>query len=184
MKRIIIHWTAGKNVPNSDDFSHYHYLYGEDTVIAGKYKPEDNINCKDGAYAAHTGGLNTDSIGVAFCGMMNFSMKTGKDKNGKIYTIINPSKYPILKQACEVGFKHIAKLAKKYNIPIDEDHVLTHFEVGKKVLMEKIERNQLTAANIGKIDICYLDGYPQVDSSRMGSFIRQKIRWYYDKLNY
>ena len=70
MKRIIIHWTAGTYQPNNTDFEHYHYLVnGDGMVINGKFKPEDNLNCNDGKYAAHTGGGNTGSIGIAMCGM-------------------------------------------------------------------------------------------------------------------
>ena len=78
MKRIILHWTAGAYQPNSTDYEHYHYLVtGDGLVVKGKYKPEDNKNCNDGKYAAHTGGGNTGSIGIAMCGMMNYSPNKG-----------------------------------------------------------------------------------------------------------
>ena len=75
MKRIIIHWTAGRLQPNSTDYQHYHFLVtGGGVVIQGKYNVGANEKCKtDGKnnpmYAAHTGGGNTGSIGVAMCGM-------------------------------------------------------------------------------------------------------------------
>lgn len=58
--KIIVHWTAGGYTPNSVDLKHYHYLIdGNGNVNHGIYKPEDNLNCNDGKYAAHTGGGNT-----------------------------------------------------------------------------------------------------------------------------
>lgn len=170
MKRIHIHWTAAQSTPNSEDLKHYHYLYTCGAVITGNHKPEDNINCNDGNYAAHTGGLNTNAIGVAFCGMMGFDYKTKK------------TPYPLDLKTCERGFKHIAELAKKYNIPIDIEHIMTHYEIGQAVKENKIKRTPLTAANIGKIDIIYLHPYNNITPDKMGNFIRQKIQWYYNRL--
>ena len=60
MKRIILHWSAGSYKPNSTDMAHYHYLIdGDGEIKEGFLKPEDNLNCNDGRYAAHTGGGNT-----------------------------------------------------------------------------------------------------------------------------
>lgn len=73
-KGIVLHWTAGNYKPCQEDLEAYHYLIdGDGKIHKGKYKPEDNLNCKDGKYAAHCGGYNTGRIGVAICCM--------KDKN-------------------------------------------------------------------------------------------------------
>lgn len=158
MKRIIIHWTAGTYQPNTIDFEHYHYLVtGDGLVVEGKYKPEDNENCNDGKYAAHTGGGNTGSIGVSMCGMAGF-----KDHK-------NVGKYPLTKVQCERCFKLIAELAKKYNICITPDTVMTHYEFGRK--------HPKTSSG-GKIDIIYLPPYPDIDQGKIGDFIRNKARWY------
>lgn len=158
MKRIILHWTAGTYQPNTTDFEHYHYLInGQGLVIEGKYKPEDNLNCNDGKYAAHTGGGNTGSIGVGACGMAGY---------------VNPSKtgnYPLTATQTEALFKKVAELCDKYNIPITPETILTHYEFGKK--------NPKTSSR-GKIDITYLPSYPWVKSEDVGSFIRSKVRWY------
>lgn len=76
-----------------------------------------NKNCK---YAAHTGGGNTGAIGIALCGMYGF---TSAAKIGS---------YPITKVQCEALFCFVAKLAKKYGIKIDSDHIMTHYEFGLK----------------------------------------------------
>ena len=70
MKRIILHWSAGGYTPSQVDFEHYHFLVLKNgDILKGKYTPEDNLNCNDGHYAAHTGGFNTGSIGIALCAM-------------------------------------------------------------------------------------------------------------------
>lgn len=162
MNKIIIHWTAGTNVPNSIDLQHYHYLvdkYGR--IHNGIFKSEDNENCNDGKYAAHTGGGNTGAVGLALCGMCGYS---------------SPAKvgaYPLNKVQCEAAFQCAAKLAKKYNIPIDSAHIMTHYEFGQK-------NPKTTSA--GKIDIVYLPAYPDVKQNQIGDFIRNKIRWYFERL--
>lgn len=76
MKRIIIHHTAGAYKPNSTDLKAYHFLVDNlGTVYSGVYKPEDNENCKDGKYAAHTYLGNTGSIGVSACCNYGFNLK-------------------------------------------------------------------------------------------------------------
>ena len=162
MNKIIIHWTAGTGQPNSIDYEHYHYLINSDGVIVkGKYTPEDNENCHDGKYAAHCGGGNTGAIGVAYCGMAGY---ISKNKIGK---------YPLTRVQCEAGFKLVAELCKKYNIPINANTVMTHYEFGRK--------NPKTSS-AGKIDIVYLPAYPNILQEELGDFIRNKIKWYFSKI--
>lgn len=158
MKHIIIHWTAGAYKPNATDLAHYHYLIDDEgKVYEGNFKPEDNENCNDGRYAAHTGGGNTGSIGISLCGMCGFV-------NHK-----SAGAYPLTKVQCERAFKLIAELSKKYNIQITPQNVMTHYEFGLK-------HPDTTSA--GKIDIVYLPPYPDVEQSKIGDFIRNKARLY------
>lgn len=160
MKRIIIHWTAGTYNPNSVDKQHYHFLVdSQGNVINGRYKPIDNENCTDGIYAAHTGGGNTGSIGIAMCGMFGYS------------SLLNVGNYPLTKIQCERTFKLCAELAKKYNISIE--NIITHYEFGKA---------HPNTTSAGKIDIIYLPPYPEVKINEIGKFIRRKIFWYMSKL--
>lgn len=162
MKKIIIHWTAGANYPNSTDKLHYHFLIDKTgKVINGKYKPEDNAVCTDGKYAAHTGGGNTGAIGIGLCGMCGF---INSDNIGN---------YPLTKVQVERCFKLVAELAKKYNIPINSDTVMTHYEFGLK--------NPKTSSK-GKIDIIYLPPYPSLKRDEIGNFIRLKVKWYLGKI--
>ena len=81
MKRIIIHWTAGSYNVNSSVLNSYHYAVDDKGgVVPCNHRPEDNENCQDGNYAAHTGGGNTGSIGVSMCGMYGFDLKNKKNK--------------------------------------------------------------------------------------------------------
>lgn len=158
MKRIILHWTAGTNQPNSTDYEHYHYLInGDGMVINGKYTPEDNLDCSDKKYAQHTGGGNTGSIGVAMCGMYGYK---------------SPScvgNFPLTATQCETTFKKVAQLCKKYNIKITPEIVLTHYEFGK---------SHPNTTSHGKIDITFLPYLPKLKADEVGNYIRNKVIWY------
>ena len=158
MKRIVIHWTAGLYYPSEYEKQHYHFLVDRNgKVHNGVFKPQDNEICKVGNYAAHTGGGNTGSIGVAICAMAGF-----KNKN-------SVGNYPILKKQFESTMELCAKLAKQYKLTITPQTVMTHYEFGVK--------NPKTSS-AGKIDIIYLPPYSWVTQNDVGSFIRSKIKWY------
>lgn len=160
MNKIIIHWTAGTYQPNTTDLEHYHFLIdGEGKKHNGKFKPEDNENCNDGKYAAHTGGGNTGAIGVSMCAMAGFN------------STASCGNYPITPVQLEACFKLCAELCKKYNIPVE--NVWTHYEFGI---------NHPDTTSHGKIDIIYLPPYPLVKRNEVGGFIRSKIRWCLNKL--
>lgn len=162
LNKIVLHWTAGAYYPNQTDLQHYHFLIDKDgKIYEGKFKPEDNENCQDGKYAAHTGGGNTGAIGISFCGMLNF-----RNSN-------NIGNYPLTNIQVEAGFQLCAKLCKKYNILITPQTVMTHYEFGQA---------HPKTTSYGKIDIIYLPSYPWVNAKDIGSFIRSKIKWYYNKL--
>ena len=170
MKRTIIHWTAGTYKPNSVEFEHYHYLidYNKDSkekaqVRYGKFKPEDNLDCTSGnRYAAHTGGGNTGSIGISICGMLGY-----RDTK-------HIGNYPIKPVQMEVCYELCAKLCRRYNIEISKENIMTHYEFGKK--------NPYTTSR-GKQDIIYLASNPSLPAGKIGDFIRNKIKWYFEKLN-
>lgn len=161
MNKIVLHWTAGAYKPNATDLEHYHFLIdGEGKKHEGKYRPEDNENCQDGKYAAHTGGGNTGAIGVSMCAMAGFVSPA------------NCGKYPITPVQLEACFKLCAELSKKYNIPVK--NIMTHYEFGL---------NHPKTSSAGKIDITHIPPYPWVKKEDVGSFIRSKIKWYLQKLS-
>lgn len=160
MKRIIVHWTAGGLVPTSYEKEFYHYLVDSlGKIHPGKFKPEANLDCKDGMYAMHTGGGNTGSIGISMCGMAGF-----KNKNDQ-------GNFPITKTQFEATMKLCAELAKKYNINVTPGTVMTHYEFGQA---------HPRTTSYGKIDFIFLPPYPWISKDDVGSFIRSKIRWYED----
>lgn len=162
MKRIILHWTAGGPVPNCYEKECYHFLIDSlGNIHNGKFKPESNKNCKSGLYATHTGGGNTGSIGVAFCGMANF-----KNKNAI-------GNFPITRVQFESAMKFCAELSTKYQIPVKADTVLTHYEFGQT-------HSQTSSA--GKIDIIFLPPFSWLEKDEVGKFIRSKIKWYISRI--
>lgn len=149
------------------DLQHYHFLIDEHgKTYKGKFPVSANKVCNhdkygNALYAAHTGGGNTGSIGVAMCGMRDFS---GRNKVGA---------YPLKKAQCEACFKLCAELCKEYNILITPQNVMTHYEFGLK---------HRDTSSCGKIDIIYLPPYPEVAQNQVGDFIRNKVLWYYSKI--
>ena len=81
--------------------------------------------------------------------------------------------YPIKKIQFEAAMMLCAKLCQKYNLDINPDTVLTHYEFG--------QANPNTTS-FGKIDITYIPPYPYVGKNEVGNFIRSKVRWYKEKL--
>ena len=167
MKRIIIHWTAGTYTPNNEELKHYHYLIGYMSANKSAYvkdgicKPEDNLNCYDGKYAAHTGGGNTGSIGIAICGNAGFKCAS------------NQGKYPLQKVQFEKMYKTVAELCKKYAIVISKATVFTHYEFGKE---------HPETASKGKPDINFIPYEPNITPDAVGDFIRDKVMWYYERV--
>lgn len=162
MKRIILHWTAGTGFPSSYEKNFYHFLVDKNGATHfGVYPPEANLNVKTGKYAAHTGGGNTGSIGVAACGMAGF------------VSAADVGKYPLTRLQLEAVFALCASLCAKYSIPITASTVLTHYEFGVK---------NPTTTSAGKIDLTYLPPFPKVKKGDVGGFIRSKVEWYRLKL--
>jgi hypothetical protein len=116
--RIIAHWSVTKYKCDADSRDHYHFIYeGDGTEVPGHKKPEDNLSTADGIYAAHTLGCNTGSIGVACAAMFGAVSET------------NYGKYPITLVQFRAMCFGIARLCKKYGIPVTPKTVLSHAEV-------------------------------------------------------
>lgn len=161
MKRIILHWTGGKYAPSSTDFNCYHFLADKNgQIFKGNYKPEDNLDCTDGHYAAHTGGFNTGSIGIALCSMWGY-------KSPKA-----PGDYLFTRVQAEAAFAYCATLLKKYSLKLSSDTVMTHYEVGK--MFPK-------SSSAGKIDITYIPWERTISADKAADYIRNKVRWYYER---
>ena len=84
---------------------------------------------------------------------------------------IKDTKFPLTKKQCEACFKLVAQLCKKHLINLN--NVLTHYEFG--------QAHPKTSSN-GKIDIIFLPPYPEIDKNKIGDFIRNKVKWYLEKI--
>lgn len=155
--KIVYHWTGGTYHPNQTDYKHYHYLITDvGLVVQGDFTPEDNLNCtKDGTYAEGARGCNTGAIHVAFCGMYGFESPD------------NVGLYPLKQKQCEAGFNLGAELCHKYDIPITEKTVFTHYEFECR----KGRKGR-------KIDIICLP-YTFLKEKEVGNYIRHKINYYF-----
>ena len=154
MKRIILHHTGGSYIPNPTDKKAYHYLIDNlGHIYCGKYKPEDNENCNDGKYAAHTLRGNTGSIGISACCNFNFNLR---DK---------VSRYPITNIQFETMCQLTARMCIKYKIPVSQ--VYTHYGFD---LAHNIKQ--------GKVDITYLPWKTELTPIQVQDYFRNKINWY------
>lgn len=162
LSKITIHWTAGKYTPTINELDHYHFLIDSAGICRkGKHKPEDNLNCKDGNYAAHTGGGNTGNIGVAMCGMEGY-----KNPN-------DIGRYPITAYQFESCMQKVAELCLSYGIDVTQETVFTHYEFG-------LRNPKSTSA--GKIDVSFIPSAPWVIPEDCGSYIRSKVKWYLNRI--
>lgn len=163
MKRIILHWTAGGYAPTAHEKECYHFLVdSQGGVHKGRYEPEANLSVSTGRYAAHTGGGNTGSVGVAACGMAGFSSRS------------SVGKFPLTRKQLEAMFELTARLCKRYGLPVTSKTVMTHYEFG---------RQNPSTSSAGKIDIVFLPPFPEVGAGAVGDFIRQKVKWYLAKIS-
>lgn len=153
---IVFHWTAGGPKASAIDRLHYHYMVqGDGTVIPGDHPPEDNLNTRDGDYAAHTLNANTGRIGVALCGMMGAVERPFKAGAAPInWTQINA--------LCGL----LADLCRRYDIPVTRQTVLSHAEV----------QPTLGIPQRGKWDVAWLPGMTAVqDPVAIGDRIRADV---------
>lgn len=158
LERIIAHWSVTDY--NADDACkrHYHYTFEADgTEVPGIMRPEANENIEDGYYCGHTRNCNSGSIGVA-CASMAGAEWPGKapDQYGK---------FPVLKPQFEAMCLRIAKLCKKYGIPVTRETVLMHGEV----------QNTLKIQQRGKWDIGVLPYANLWDVGACGDYMRELV---------
>lgn len=156
MKRIIIHWTGGTGTFNALDAEHYHFAIDwNGKVHEGKHRPEANLDCTDGQYAAHTRRCNTGSIGIALCGM-----------HEAVERPFDPGKYPINHRQIDALAELCADLCETYSIPLTPRTVLTHAEV----------QPTLGIRQRGKWDITWLPGArAPMKPVNAGNILRERI---------
>jgi N-acetyl-anhydromuramyl-L-alanine amidase AmpD len=157
MKRIIVHWTAGRGKASGLDKAHYHLMIeGDGKLVLGKHSIEDNASTREGDYAAHTRACNTGSIGVALCGMMEARESP-----------FDPGDEPINEVQWGTLIEVLKDLCGRYQIEVERETVLSHAEV----------QPTLGIKQSGKWDIARL---PWDDSIRgalaVGDLMRKQVK--------
>lgn len=155
MRKVITHWTAGGHKASSVDTSHYHILIEDDgKLICGTHSIKDNVSTDD-KYAAHTAKLNTGSIGVTVCCMLNAQESPFKAGN-----------FPMTKKQWETMAQVVAELCQFYDIDVTTTTVLGHGEVEKN----------LGVKQHGKWDPMVLPWDTKLNKSQVGNQFRDMIK--------
>lgn len=160
VKYIIGHWAAGQLKPNKIDLSSYQLLVDGD----GNLHKGLAVGC-----ASSTGGMNSITYNISCCGGLSTSRLT--------------------RVQFEKFCKTCAEKLKEYGLSVDKFY--THAEIGEMVKNGTITKllpwNNYLNQNKGKIDLTIipLDNDHltyKADAFTTGAKIRQKIKWYYEKL--
>lgn len=155
MSRVVVHWTAGGPDASSVDREHYHIIVTQGLkLVKGDESIADNVSTNDGDYAAHTRGLNTGSIGVALCGMIDARQSP-----------FDPGPYPIKFDQWQLAARVVAELIHFYGIPLSPKTVLQHGEV----------QAQLGIAQAGKWDIMVLPWDPTLPPAQVANLFRAEV---------
>ena len=156
MKRIIVHWTGGLYAPSPLDRKHYHILVdGDGALHRGNRSIADNESTGDGAYAAHTKGCNTGSIGIAACCMSGGSERP-----------FNPGPAPMKELQWERLAQVAAELCRAYGIACTPLTVLAHGEV----------QRHLNIGQEGKWDPLVLPWRPGLSKQEAGDHFRFRVQ--------
>ena len=156
MKRIILHWTAGRHKASDNDKSHYHIMIEDDgKLVRGTHSIKDNVSTGDNVYAAHVARKNTGSIGVAVCCMQGARERP-----------FNAGDFPMTRKQWEVMAQVTAELCDFYEIDVTTKTVLGHGEVAK----------YLGVPQGGKWDPMVLPFDTSLSKSTVGSLFRRMVK--------
>ena len=160
IKRIHWHWTAGGASVTDHERDSYNFLVQVDgTVIEGMHPPEAQLPpLRTGAYAAHTLNANSNAIGIAMDAMA-----------GAIERPFNLGSLPLTEVQVEATMKLTAQLARRYDLRVKRDTMLSHAEVQPTL---GIKQN-------GKWDIAWIPGMDKPgDPVAVGDVLRNKVIGY------
>jgi N-acetyl-anhydromuramyl-L-alanine amidase AmpD len=155
-RRIILHWNGGANRANDLDRNHYHYIVEHDgRLVTGIHNVAANMRQLRAAdkYAAHTGGMNSFSIGLSFAGMLNWVPG-------------GTTRFPLTKVQIETGMQFVALLCKRYHLsPSNSAHVFTHTEAWTIHGVKGTVNHQ-------KTDVSHLPHLPALKPQEVGPYLR------------
>ncbi|WP_209428331.1 N-acetylmuramoyl-L-alanine amidase [Pararhodobacter sp. SW119] len=122
MRRIHVHWTAGRHKANATDLKSYHVLIeGDGTPRRGgcPISANDPARRKPGEPRAnHTLNANSHSIGISLCCMFGAQERP-----------FDAGAEPLTEAQWQSMIETVAILCKRYGIPVTPETVLTHAEV-------------------------------------------------------
>lgn len=160
-ERIIIHWTGGAYSVSGLDKEHYHFIVdGKCELHQGYNSIAQNMAGASGPYAAHTYGLNTNSIGLSVACMGG----PGVSRN-------NAGLYPLTKQQWQTAAKAVAELCVRYKLKPVENQVLMHGDVHRVYGIDQW----------GKWDINFLPWNPQMSHEEVGHEFRRLVKVYMEE---
>jgi hypothetical protein len=165
MKRVHVHWTAGTHTANSTDKNSYHILVeGDGNLVRGDKSIAANApGAPSSGHASHTKNANTGAIGISMCSM-----------TGAIESPFSSGSHPLKEIQWDTMIKAVAQLAKRYDIPVTRQTVLTHAEVQPTLGIKqnnKWDINKLSFTN------AFVGHYP------IGDEMRRRIAIELDGLN-
>ena len=154
IKYVIGHWTGGMLSPNGTDKNSYQLL------IDGRGKVHSG---KPPGCTSSTGGMNSITYNIACCGGLSISKIT-----------------PV---QIEKFYKTCAEKLKEYGLTPEEFY--THARIGEMVrdgsIVKLLPKNRYLSQNVGKIDLTEIPNC-KGNASQSCSYIRNKIKWYYEKI--
>lgn len=181
-KRIVLHWSAGTHIaePFQDSEGNwhdprlsYHMLIEWDgaraVAMAGvplannmrRLGQGDVSAAKAGdparGYAAHIGGWNSFSMGIALCGM----------KGAWARHVIDRTDWPITAEQVQTLIGMTANATAIYELPVDDHHVFTHYEAWA---IHDDERHS------DRWDIGWIPQEPDLEIDDVGPWLRQQIQ--------
>jgi hypothetical protein len=122
MRRIHVHWTAGRHAANAVDLKSYHFLVeGNGKLRRGDCPVTANDPARRKANeprANHTLNANTHAIGLSMCGMF-----------GAVERPFKPGPAPLTPEQWTAMTEAVAILSRRYRIPVTPQTILTHAEV-------------------------------------------------------
>lgn len=158
-RRVILHWTGGWPTANAVDLKHYHRVTEQSgRTVVGVHSIASNMRdtSRGGAYAQHTGGFNSFSIGAAVAGMWNASPPK------------NWGPHPITAFQVDAWLHDVAAMCLEYRLdPSDPAHLFTHAEAWR---LHRVKGKQ----NHQKTDLLYLPFRPDLKPDDVGPWLRSE----------
>ena len=138
MRRIHVHWTAGRHKANATDLRSYHILVEGDGKLRRGNCPisaNDPARRKPGEPRAnHTLNANSNTIGISLCAMFNARERP-----------FDPGPAPLTEAQWQAMIQAVAILARRYAIPVTPETILTHAEVQPNLNIAQRNKWDITA---------------------------------------